>query len=72
MMIWRLMMTLIETLRVEFRDLSKNEQEPSLTILHGTLFHPYTSCTKREAQSENFLKNCYSLLVPFYELWQKI
>ena len=31
-------------------------------ILHGTIFHLYTCCTKREAQSENFLKNWYSLI----------
>ena len=30
--------------------------------MHGTLFYPYTCCTKREAQSENFLKNWPSLL----------
>ena len=31
-------------------------------ILHGTLFYPYTCCTKREAQSENFLKYWPSLI----------
>ena len=32
-------------------------------ILHGTLFHPYTCCTKREVQSEKILKNWYSLII---------
>ena len=33
------------------------------------LYHIYTSCTKREAQSDKFLKNWISLLFIFFDFY---